>query len=79
MMGTAQHARLRHRFYVERVGTSSAERGVPQNALRDARGTDQCVHARARVRPTVFGSSKGLVDEASVDHLRQLRLAPDDN
>jgi hypothetical protein len=79
MMGAARHARLRRRFYVERVATSSAERGVPQHAFRDARGTDRCVHARARVRPTVLGSSKRLVDEAPVDHLRQLRLTPDDN
>jgi hypothetical protein len=79
MMGTAQHARLRRRFYVERVSTSSAERGVPQNAFRDARETEWCVHARARVRPTVLGSSKGLVDEDPVDHLCQLRLIPDDN
>ena len=79
MMGVTRHARLRRRFYVERVGTSSAERSVPQHAFRDARGTDRCVHARARVRPTVLGSSKWLVDEAPLDHLRQLRLAPDDN
>lgn len=79
MMGAARHARLRRRFYVERVGTSSAERGVPQHAFRDARGTERCVHARTRVRPMVLGSSKGLVDEAPVDHLRQLRLLPDDN
>ena len=79
MRGATRHARLRRRFYVERVGTNSAERGVPQNALRDTRGTDWCVHARARVRPAVLGSSKGLVDEAPVDHLRQLRLTPDDN
>lgn len=79
MMGATKHARLRRRFYVERVGTSSAERGVPQHAFRDARWTDRCVHARARVRPTVPGSSKGLVDEDPVDNLRQLRLTPDDN
>lgn len=79
MMGAARHARLRRGFYVERVGTNSAERGVPQHAFRDARGTERCAHARARVRPTVLGSSKGLVDEAHVDHLRQLRLTPDDN
>lgn len=79
MMGAARHARLCRRLYVARVGTNSVERGVPQNAFRDARGTDRCVHARARVRPTVLGSPKGLVDEAPVDHLRQLRLARDDN
>jgi hypothetical protein len=79
MMGAARHARLRRRFYAERVGTNSAERGAPQNAFRDARGTERCVHARARVRPTPLGSSKGLVDEAPIDHLRQLQLAPDDN
>lgn len=79
MMGPARHARFHRQFYVERVGTSSVERSVPQHAFRDARGTDRCVHARARVRPTVLGSSKGLVEEAPVDHLRQLRLAPADN
>lgn len=79
MKDAARHARLRRRFYVERVGTSSAERGVPQHAFRDAHGADRCVHAGPRVSPTVIGPSKGLVDEAPVDHLRQLRLAPDDN
>ena len=79
MMGAARHARLCRRFSIERVGTSSAERGVPQNALRDASRTDRTVHARTRVRPTVLGSSKRLIDEAPVDHLRQLRLDPDDN
>jgi len=79
MMGAARHARLRRRFYVERGGTNSAERGVPQNAFCDASGSDRCVHVRARARPTVLGSSKGLANEAPVDHLRQLRLPPDDN
>ena len=79
MMGAARHARLRRRFYIERVSTSSAELGVPQNAFRDAPGTDRTVPARTRVRPTVLGSSKRLIDEAPVDHLRQLRLTPDDN
>jgi len=59
MRGATRHARLRRRLYVERVGTTSAERDVPQNAFRDACGTDRCVHARARVRPAVLGSSKG--------------------
>jgi hypothetical protein len=79
MMGTARPARLRCRFYIERVGTSSAKRGVPQNAFRDARGTDQGAHARTRVSATVLGSSKRLIDETPVDHLRRLRLPPDDN
>jgi len=79
MRGATRHARLRRRFYVERVGTSSVERGIPQQAFRDVRWTDRCVHARARVRLAGLGSSKGVVDEAPVDHLRQLRLPPDDN
>ena len=79
MIDAAWHARLRRRFYIERVGTSSAECGVPQHAFRDAHEADRCVHAGPRVRPTVLGSSTWLVDEAPVDHLRQLRLAPDDN
>lgn len=79
MMGAARHARLRHRPYVERIGTSSAELGVSPNAFRDARGTDRCVRAKARASPTVIGPSKGLIDAVPVDHLRQLRMVPDDN
>jgi hypothetical protein len=79
MMDAARHARLHRRFYVERVGTTSAERGVPQHAFRDAHEADRCVHAEAWGSPTVIGPSKGLVDAVPVDHLRQLRLAPGDN
>lgn len=79
MMGTARHGRLRCRFYIERVGTSSAKRGVPQHAFRDARGTDQDAHARTPVSATVLSSSKRLIDDTPVDHLRRLRLTPNDN
>lgn len=58
MMGAARHARLRRRFYAERVGTNSAEPGVPQHAFHDAagrngaftrgRGSDRRCSARPR-------------------------------
>jgi hypothetical protein len=87
MMDAALYARLRRRFYVERIGTSSAERGVPQHAFRDALGTDRFVRARARVSPTVEvrdrrvrrRPGRRIRSTGDFMDLRQLRLLPDDN
>jgi hypothetical protein len=50
MMGATRHARLRRRFYVERVGTSASVRARPSEAYRSTRSVTRAGRTGAFTR-----------------------------